>query len=132
VIVLDTSALLPLIDARDPGHDGAKATLASDPGPYLVPTAILAEVGYLIDHRLGGRVLDVFLADLEVGAFELDCGDDDVGRIRELVARYADLSLGLADAAVIACTERRGGRVMSFDRRDFEVVAREGRITLLP
>jgi predicted nucleic acid-binding protein len=132
VIVLDTSALLALIDARDAAHEEAKASLSSAAGPYLVPAAILAEIGYLIEHRLGGRVLDVFLADLEVGAFELDCGEDDVGRVRELVDRYADLSLGLADAAVIACTERRGGRVMSFDRRDFEVVAREGRITLLP
>jgi hypothetical protein len=48
------------------------------------------------------------------------------------MARYAEMKLGFADASVIACAERNGGRVMSFDRRDFEVVAAEGTIELLP
>jgi uncharacterized protein len=52
--------------------------------------------------------------------------------VRRLVQRYADLPLGFADASVIACAERNGGRVLSLDKRDFGVVAREGRITLLP
>jgi uncharacterized protein len=46
--------------------------------------------------------------------------------------RYPDLELGFTDAAVIACAERNGGKVLTFDRRDFDVVAREGRITILP
>jgi predicted nucleic acid-binding protein len=42
------------------------------------------------------------------------------------VIRYADLPLGFADAAVIACAERAKAEVLTFDRRDFEVVRREG------
>ena len=53
-------------------------------------------------------------------------------RVRELVQRYADLPLGFADAAVVACAERTTGRVLTFDRRDFAVVAREGTIQLAP
>ena len=56
----------------------------------------------------------------------------DFARIRELVGRYADLPLGFADASVIACAERNGGRVLTFDARDFGVVAREGTIQPLP
>ena len=52
--------------------------------------------------------------------------------VRQLVARYADLSLGFVDAAVIACAERNGGRVLTFDLRDFGVVAAEGTITIVP
>jgi hypothetical protein len=37
-----------------------------------------------------------------------------------------------SDAAVIACAERSGGRVLTFDLRDFGVVAAEGTITVLP
>jgi uncharacterized protein len=62
----------------------------------------------------------------------LDCGEQDVPRIRTLVRRYADLPLGFADAAVIACAERYGGRVLTLDLRHFGVVAREGNLTLLP
>jgi len=52
--------------------------------------------------------------------------------VRVLVNRYAGLPLGFADAAVIACAERSGGAVLSLDRRDLGVVAREGRILVLP
>jgi predicted nucleic acid-binding protein len=44
----------------------------------------------------------------------------------------ADLQLGLVDAAVIACAERRDGLVLNLDRRHFDVVAREGTIRILP
>ena len=66
------------------------------------------------------------------GRFVLDCGEHDFSRVRHLVRRYADLPLGLVDAAVIACAERNGGRVLTLDLRHFGVVAREGALTLLP
>jgi len=132
VITLDTSALYALLNRRDRGHAVAVETLNSDPGPYLVPAVTLGEIAFLVEERLGSRVLDLLLADLESGAYTLDCGEADLGRARQLVLRYEDLSLGYVDAAVIACAERSGGRVMTFDLRDFGVVAAEGTITILP
>ena len=98
----------------------------------MVPVGILAEIAYVIESRLGGRVLDAVLADIEAGAYTLDCGEDDLPRIRDLITRYESLPLGFSDATVIACAERNGGRVLSVDARDFGVVAREGTITVLP
>lgn len=72
------------------------------------------------------------LRALDDGSLQYDCGEQDYTRVDTLITRYEDLRLGLADAACIACAERNGGRVMSFDRRDFAVVAREGTITLVP
>ena len=132
MITLDTSALYALLNRRDRDHAVAVETLNSDPGPYLVPAATLGEIAFLVEERLGSRVLDLLLADLELGAYTLDCGEADLGRARQLVRRYEDLSLGYVDAAVIACAERSGGRVMTFDLRDFGVVAAEGTITILP
>ena len=132
VIVLDTSAVLALLDRHERAHEEVVAAFETDPGPYLVPTAILAEIGYLIEHRLGSTPLRAFLDDLQAGAFSLDCGDGDIVRIAELVERYADLPLGFSDAAVIACAERHRGRVLTLDRRDFEVVGRQVHLTLLP
>ena len=68
----------------------------------------------------------------ESGAFTVDCGDSDFARVGALVDRYADLPLGFSDAAVIACAERHRGRVMTLDRRAFDVVGREVSLTLLP
>ena len=132
MITLDTSALFALLNRRDRAHAAAVAALESDPGPYLVPAATLGEVAYLVEERLGIKVLDLVLADLESGAYTLDCGEADLGRARQLVQRYEDLSLGYVDAAVIACAERNGGRILTFDLRDFGVVAAEGTITILP
>jgi predicted nucleic acid-binding protein len=78
------------------------------------------------------RALGAFLDDLDSGAYTLDCGEEDWSRIRDLVHRYADLPLGFADASVIACAERHARRVLTLDQRDFQIVAREGRIMVLP
>lgn len=120
------------LDRNDADHRPVVGCLRSDPGPYVIPAGILAEVGYLVERRLGLRVLDAVLADIESGAYALDCGEDDLARIRDLLVRYGDLPLGFADAAVIACAERCGGRVLTLDQRDFGVVAGEGTIELLP
>ena len=98
----------------------------------MVPSGILAEVGYLVERRLGVPVLEAFLLDLEQRAFVLVNSEDDLGRIRELVGRYAVLPLGLADAAVIACAERHQRKVLTLDQRHFGVVAREGKIEIIP
>jgi predicted nucleic acid-binding protein len=131
VITLDSSGLFTLLNRRDPDHERARAALGAAGAPYLVPASILTEIAYLIEQRMP-TAMDPFLGDLEDRAYSIDCGDTDMPRIRELVKRYADLGLGLADAAVIACAERRGGAALTFDRRDFDVVAREGTIHVRP
>ena len=132
MITLDTSAIVALLDRRDQDHDAVTGALRRESPPYLVPAAVLGEVGYFIESRFGQTVLEGFLDDLADGAFVLDCGEDDTHRVRELVTQFADLRLGLVDAAVVACAERRGGRVLTLDQRDFGVVARDVPITLLP
>lgn len=132
MITLDTSALFALLDRRDADHEAVAAELRSDGGPFVVPVGILAEIGHLVETRLGTEVMDALLADLESGAYSPDCGDSDLPRIRALAARHDDLPLGYADAAVIACAERNGGRVLTLDTRHFGVVAAEGTITVLP
>jgi len=132
LITLDTSALYALLDRRDPDHVSVLEALQSDPGPFVVPAGIMAELAYLVESRLGATAMDAVLADLESGAYSLDCGEDDLPRIRSLTTRYESLPLGYADSAVIACAERSGGRVLTLDVRHFGVVAREGTIDVFP
>jgi len=59
----------------------------------------------------------------------------DVPRMRELMRKYRDLPMDLADAALVRVAERGGlSRVFTIDRRDFELyrprVVR--RFTILP
>lgn len=132
MVVLDTSAIVAVSDARDRFHDDAKRTLELQATQAVIPAGILAEIDHMLTTRVGRHAMRAVLDALLDGSLLLDCGDLDPPRIRELMERYADLGLGFADAAVIACAERNGGRVLTFDRRDFEVVAAEGHLTLLP
>lgn len=128
LITLDTSALIALTDARERHHSAVLDALETDEGPHVVPAAVLGEVG----HFLTTRSTTLLLLDLAEATYELDCGERDLLRAAALSQRYESMQLGLVDAAVIACAERRGGRVLTLDRRHFDVVAREVRLELLP
>jgi predicted nucleic acid-binding protein len=132
VITVDTSALFARLNRRDPDHERVRRAMAHEPAPWIVPAAILGELGYLISSRGTPVALDALLQDLEDGTYVLDSGVEDIGRVRVLVRRHADLPLGLVDAIVIACAERNGGTVATLDFRHFGVVAREGKITVVP
>jgi predicted nucleic acid-binding protein len=132
VITIDTSAMVALLDRNDVAHDAVTRALRSQTPPYLLPTATLGELGYFIETRFGHLVLDRFMGDLVEGSFGLDCGHDDVPRVRELVDRYRDLPLGLVAAAVVACAERSGRRVLTLDQHDFSIVGRAIPLTILP
>ena len=131
-LVLDTSAVLAFLNRADVGHASVQEVLLREREPLVIPVGIMAEIGYLVETRLGQRVLSLFLQDIASGNFALDCGFEDVLRVRTLVERYADMSLGYADAVVIACAERSGLRIASLDRRHLNVVNREISFELLP
>lgn len=76
LITLDTSGALALLNRRDPDHEPVKSALSSDPGPYIVPMGIMAEISYLVETRLGSSVMDAFLGDLESGAFSFESGGE--------------------------------------------------------
>src|SRR5438105_1540165 len=106
-----------MLNHLDADYGRVRAELATDRGPFIVPMAIMSEAAYIIEHRLLPLAIMTFLEDLESGEFVIDCGAGDLRRIRELIKRYADFPLGFSDAAVVACAERNGGRVLTLDQR---------------
>jgi predicted nucleic acid-binding protein len=61
--------------------------------------------------------------------------DEDIVPIKNLMEKYRDLPMDLADAALVRVAEREGLRqVLTLDQRDFNVyrLPRKGRFTLLP
>jgi predicted nucleic acid-binding protein len=131
-VTFDTSALLASFDTRQPHFQAIRDFIGGESGPLIVPVGILSEVSYFLEKWLGPSVLQVFLGDIREGVYTLNCDDSTIDRIAELADRYRDLPLGYADAAVIACAERHGGRVATLDHRHFGVVAREGTIQIVP
>jgi uncharacterized protein len=131
MIVVDTSAILALEDHNDAHHARALAAIGGS-GSLVLPAGILAEVDYMVTRRINATAMGPVLRSLDDGSLVLDCGDGDLTRVRGLLERYSDLALGFADAAVVACAERLGAEVLTFDRRDFDVVAGEGTFRVVP
>ena len=100
--------------------------------PTVVPVGILAEVDESLGRRLASAASVAFLEGIQTGETLLDCGDLDLPRITTLMSRYAALPLRFADAAVVACAERNGGIVLTFDREGLEAISRDLPITLIP
>ena len=86
MITLDTSALFVVFSADDQDHARVRSALLGDRGPYLVPAATLGEIAYLLERELPPATVDAFVDDLDGGGFTLDCGDQDLPRVRALLA----------------------------------------------
>ncbi|MFT4187387.1 MAG: PIN domain-containing protein [Aeromicrobium sp.] len=90
----------------------------------LLPPTVVAEVGYLLESRIGVFAEVAFLRAVSARDFQLvDLVSEDFDRIADLVEQYADLPLGTTDASVIALAERLDiTGVATLDRRHFSVV----------
>jgi predicted nucleic acid-binding protein len=130
LIVLDTSGVVALFVRSDPNHASAVGVLRRERQPVTIPTGIMAEIAFLLEARSGEHPVLALLDSLLASTVLWSCGDDDIARVRELMLRYADMPLGYADATVIACAERNGQRVLTFDYRHFGTVAREGTFSI--
>ncbi len=134
-LVADSGALYALYDADDSHHAAVRQVLETERGPIIIPTAILAEVDYLLREFLGIDAELEFLRGITDGAYTLESLTPvDLVRCQELISLYRDLDLGLADSCVIATAERLGIKhVLTVDERDFRAVKPAiGSFVLLP
>jgi predicted nucleic acid-binding protein len=132
LIILDTSGIVALANRTDPNHAAAVESVRAVPESVVVPSVILSEVAYVLTRRAGEPAFVRFLDAIIDGSVLWNDGERELRRVRELMVRYASLPLGFADATVIATAEASRARVLTFDRRHFDVVAREGTISILP
>jgi uncharacterized protein len=129
VIVLDTSAVVALQDRRDACYPSALDAVRDEPGPFVVPLAILADVDAILATRSAGAMAHVLGSVLD-GSLLVDPGDGDVERIVALMAGRPRLTF--ADAAAVACAERNGGRVLTFAPTPYAGLERDGVVSLVP
>jgi predicted nucleic acid-binding protein len=94
-----------------------------------------ARVARQCDQR-GPGPFSAFLADVEDESITIvELVRADYARVRELLERHGDLSLGFVDAAVVAVVERLGERKLAtLDHRHFGSVRprHADALTLLP
>ncbi len=132
--LLDAGPLVALVHASDQEHERCRTALGSVRGPLGTVWPVITEALYRLDFSWQAQdaVWDM-MEEGRVTLLSLEAGD--IRRMRELMRKYRDLPMDVADAALVSIAEREGiTRVFTLDRRDFEVYrpAKIGRFSLLP
>lgn len=122
-LVVDTSVVFGALDRFDPNHDACAATVSFG-ATVVMPAPILVEVDWLARSRgRRGAVATLLAGVLDGSTLVANLDETDYARVADLVERYDDLPLSLADASVIAIAERlEQDTIATLDRRHFSVV----------
>ena len=133
-VLVDAGPLVALLDRSDPDHVSCQGILSSITDSLVTVWPVLAEAMYLLRGYLPAQ--EALWEMIEAGAVEiLPLGIDDIPRMKELMRKYRDLPMDLADAALVRVAEReRLRRIFTLDRRDFQIYrpSRIGRFVILP
>lgn len=121
MVIADTGFWLALANRGDRHHQAAKASLGALSEGLITTWPVLTETCHLLATRLSVDAEVRFIRSITRGAaqlFSLDAAD--LPRVEQLIAKYCDLPMDLADASLVILAERLGhGRILSTDRRDF-------------
>lgn len=125
-LLLDSSGLLAALDSHQEGHLEARDVLGSyDFGPLLLSPFVLAELDYMVMTRMGLPQELALLEEVARGAYRLETfSNRDIAEAVEVIKRYGDSRLGLADASIVVLANRYDvSDVLTFDERHFRAVA---------
>lgn len=123
-VIIDSSALVALLDPRDQYHAWSRATVAELLLPWVTCEAVVVETLFLLAQpeavRLGRLLRD---GRLRV-AYSLR---DEIKPAFDLMDKYASVPMSLADACLVRMTETLPDPVIVTTDADFKIYRRHSR-----
>jgi predicted nucleic acid-binding protein len=133
-VLVDAGPLVALLDRSDPHHDACVGALGQIRDPLVTVWPAFTEAMYLLgDSWVAQKALWSRLETGGLALAPLDAGD--APRLCELMEKYRDLPMDLADAALVRIAERdQVSRIFTLDHRHFTVYrpGRRRRFAILP
>jgi predicted nucleic acid-binding protein len=125
-LLLDTGALVGLLDRSQSVHHACVEFYSSWSGSVVTTEAVITEAIHLLSSvRNGGIACLNFV--LDGGALMVPSTELSIKRCRALLEKYADLPIDFADATLIVLAEELNtDRVFTFDG-DFRIYRIRGR-----
>ena len=125
-ILLDAGPLIALFNAKDRHHRPITAFLKKHPYRYVSTLAVFTEVSHMLDFSIKAQ-RDFYEWVMCKGVIISDINQNDMPRLVELTAKYADLPMDLADATLVITAEKTGIReIISLDQ-DFDIYRLPGK-----
>jgi len=132
--LIDTGALLALLDADDRWHEPCREAFARLRLPVATTAAVLAELFHLLGDS--DREATAAWRLLRTDAITvLSIGDSDLPDLDRLMARYRDRPMDFADATLVRLAEREDlVDILTVDHDDFETyrIGARKRFRVLP
>ncbi len=119
-ILVDAGPLIALFD-KDDGHHAAMRGLIRDAAARLITTwPVITETSHMLDFDARAQ-LDFFRWVAAGGVIVHEIPQEALGRIIELVEKYDDRPMDLADTTLVVAAEALGIKeIVSIDR-DFDI-----------
>ncbi len=119
-LLLDTGALVSLLDRTEPHHAACVECYDRWTRPVVSTEAVLTEATHLLSRLRGGReaCVDFFLAG---GVALVPSDTAALRRCRELLHKYADVPMDYADATLVVLAADLGTRRVFTLDADFEI-----------
>ncbi|MEK6656386.1 MAG: PIN domain-containing protein [Nitrospirota bacterium] len=121
MIILDTGPIVAFFDKDDALHSRSLETLKKVDEPLITTWPVITEAFYLLNFS--NQVQDDLWEFIERGGVIIHLLEIKLyKRCRELMKKYYDLPMDLADATLVALGEEAGlSKVFTFDHKDFEI-----------
>src|SRR5215475_13513150 len=118
-VLIDTGAILALLDATDRWHKACSATFQKLPLPLLASEAVLTETFHLI--KRARAEVDAVWTQLRSGTIQIAAIENsELSELEKLMNRYRDRPMDFADATLVYLAERESiDIVFSVDQADF-------------
>ena len=132
--LIDSGALLALVNRREPRHEACAEAYHSMTLPLVTTSAVLAETFYFaLKH---GGLRQPTWDFIRLGSISISpISDADLPALDTLMARYADRPMDFADATLVHVAERENLRtILTIDHADFETyrIGRNAKFRILP
>jgi predicted nucleic acid-binding protein len=133
-LLTDAGPLVALLDRGDPAHEACVAALKTVRDPLITVWPAFTEAMYLLRGVWAAQ--KALWSRLETEALTLAPLDEtDAPRMRELMEKYRDLPMDLADAALVRVAERDAMTgIFTLDHKHFSLYrpGRRRRFAILP
>jgi predicted nucleic acid-binding protein len=126
-VLIDTGAILALLDKQDHWHTSCLHTFAQLRFPLLTSEAVLTEAFHLI--RRSRTKVEAVWGLIRSGTIILaSIENQELSRINSLMTRYRDRPMDFADATLVHLAERESIQVIfTVDQNDFATYRIAGR-----
>ncbi len=125
-IFVDAGPLVALLDRRDRHHDWVRNMLDTIQPPIFTCEPVLTEACFLLKRLRGGQdaILELLAKQLVACEFRLQT---ELAPIRNLMRKFADVPMSLADACLVRMTELDAHAVVLTLDGDFHIYRRNRR-----